>query len=215
MAISLIRQHLLIVVKLFKMRGKVIKFCEGAILPENLKTSAVREFLNNMITFEQQYKSDGRYLMQGLVNLLLNALYGIQIRKDNIEFYKCKFEHWMQTENKDNALDYWKLSNGNSSAKMEKDDRLDGDSDIKKTLPSHLGALILKNIKWFMNNSFREMNSSYKNIILYGDTNSMYIERKFSDVLEKACLMGYILWEGKNDHKPGGVFYGLFLAPKK
>ena len=36
--------------------------------------------------------------MQGLVKLLMNVLYGIQIRKDNNDMCKCKFEHWMQTE---------------------------------------------------------------------------------------------------------------------
>ena len=43
----------------------------------------------------------------------------------------------------------------------------------------------------------------------------MYIEKKYWDVLDKANLVGDILCQGKNDFKTGGIFYGLFLAPKK
>ena len=50
--------------------------------------------------------------MQGLVKLIMNNLYGVQIRRDIDESYKCKSQHWMETENDDNVLDYWKLPNG-------------------------------------------------------------------------------------------------------
>ena len=42
----------------------------------------------------------------------------------------------------------------------------------------------------------------------------MYIENKHSDKLDKAGLVGKNLLQGKNDYKDGGVWYGLFLAPK-
>ena len=42
----------------------------------------------------------------------------------------------------------------------------------------------------------------------------MYIEKKYWDVLDKANLVGEQLGQGKNDYKTGGIFYGLFLAPK-
>ena len=42
----------------------------------------------------------------------------------------------------------------------------------------------------------------------------MYIERKYWDLLDKAKLVGEELCQGKNDYKSGGIFYGLFLAPK-
>ena len=50
--------------------------------------------------------------MQGLFKLLMNALYGRQVRKDNNEFYKCKSQHWMETEYDDNVLENWKLQIG-------------------------------------------------------------------------------------------------------
>ena len=46
--------------------------------------------------------------MQGLVKLLKNSLYGVQIRKDKNEFYKGNSEHWMQTEYNEKVSDYWR-----------------------------------------------------------------------------------------------------------
>ena len=80
--------------------------------------------------------------MQGLVKLVLNSLYGAQIRRDINESYSCKSETWMKTESDENVLDYWRLSNGNCIVKMKKDDGLDDDCDIKNTLPADLGAFI-------------------------------------------------------------------------
>ena len=97
---------------------------------------------------------------------------------------------------------------------MKKDDGIDDDCDIKKTLPAQLGAFILNNSKRFMNNFVREINNFYNNSIYYGDTDSLYMERKYSDVLDKANSVGEDLWQGKNDYKTGGIFYGLYLAPK-
>ena len=87
--------------------------------------------------------------MQGLVKLLLNILYGVQIGRDIDEFYKCKSEHWMQTEYDEILLDYWRLPNGSYIVKIKKDDGLDGDTDVQNTLSSHLGAffnVILKEL---------------------------------------------------------------------
>ena len=42
----------------------------------------------------------------------------------------------------------------------------------------------------------------------------MYIEKKYWDVLDKATFVGKNLCQRKNDYKTGGIFYGLFLAPK-
>ena len=97
---------------------------------------------------------------------------------------------------------------------MKKDDGLDDDCDIKNTLPAVLGAFILSNSKRIMNNFVREINGFYNNSINYGDTDSLYIEKKYWDVLDKANLVGDGLCQGKNDYKTGGIFYGLFLAAK-
>ena len=42
----------------------------------------------------------------------------------------------------------------------------------------------------------------------------MYIGKKYWDVLDKANLVGEELCQSKNDYETGGIYYGLFLAPK-
>ena len=168
----------------------------------------------SLFAFRQKHKDEKNDLMQGLVKLILNSLYEVHIRRDINESYYCRSENWMQTEFDENVLDYWKLPIGNFIVKMKKDDGLDDDCDIKNTLPAVLGAFILSNSKRIMNNFIREINGFYNNNIYYTDTDSLYIEKKYWDVLDKANLVGEGLCQGKNDYESGGVFYGLFLAPK-
>ena len=139
--------------------------------------------------------------MQGLVKLFMNSLYGIQIRRDISESYYCKSETWMKTDIDENGLDYWRLPNGNYIVKMKKDNGLDDDCDIKNGLLAVLGAFILTCSKRIMNNFIREINVFYNNSIYYGDTDSLYIERKSWDVLDKANLVGEDFRQGKNDYK--------------
>ena len=144
--------------------------------------------------------------MQNLVELNMTNLYGVQILKDIKEFYKFISEHRMQTEYDDNVLDYLKLPNGNGVVKIKEDDALESDNDIKNTLPSHVGAFISRNTKRNKSYFIREINSFFNNSIYYGDMDSLYIEKKFWDVLDKACLVGDSLFQGKDDYKTGGTF---------
>ena len=75
-----------------------------------------------------------------------------------------------------------------------------------------LGAFILANSRRIMNKFIREINGFYNNNIYYTDTDSLYIEKEFWDVLDNANLVGDNLCQGKNAYQSGGVFYGLFLA---
>ena len=152
--------------------------------------------------------------MQGLVKLIINSLYGVQLRRDINESYYCISETWMRTEFDENVFDYWKLPNGNYIVKMKKDDGLNDDCDFKNTLPAVLGSFILSNSKRIMNNFIREINGIYKNSIYHGDTDSLYVEKKYWDVLDKANSVEE-LCQGKDDYKTGGFFYGLYLAPQK
>ena len=194
--------------------GRVVEIYEGVIYRENFKISPFRKVIEKLFALRQKYKDEHNDLMQKLVKLIMNSLYGVKIRKDIDQSYKCKSEPWMETEYDENVLDYWKLPNGNLIVKLKKDDGLEGDNDVKNTLPSHLGAFILSNSKRIMNNFIREINGFYNNSIYYGDTDSLYIEKKYWDVLDKAILVVKNLCHGKNDYKTGGIFYGLFLAPK-
>ena len=67
-----------------------------------------------------------------------------------------------------------------------------------------------------MNNCIHAIDGVYTNDVYYTDTNSLYIESKHWDKLNKAGLVGKKLLQGKNDYGPdSSIFYGLFLAPKK
>ena len=201
--------------EIVKIGGRVIEIYEGVIYRENFKISPFRKVIEELFALGQKYKEEHNDLMQKLVKLIMVSLYGAQIRKDINQAYKCKSQHWMETEHDGNVLDYWKLPNGNYIVKLKKDDGLEGDNDVKNTLPSQLGAFILSNSKRIMNNFIREINGFYNNSIYYGDTDSLYIETKYWDVLDKANLVGKNLCQVKNDYETGGIFYGLFLAPKK
>ena len=64
-----------------------------------------------------------------------------------------------------------------------------------------------------MNKFIHAIKGLYTNDVYYTDTDTFYIENKHWDKSNKAGLVGKILLQGKNDHKDGGIFYGLFLAP--
>ena len=200
--------------EIVKIGGKVVEIYEGVLYRENFKVSPFRKVIEKLFASRQRYKDEHNDLMEGLVELIMNSLYGVQIRKDIDQYYKCKSQHWMETENDENVLDYWRLPNGNNIVKFKKDDGLEEENDVKNTMPSHLGAFILSNSKRIMNNFIKEINGFYNNSIYYGDTDSLYIEKNYWDVLDKANLVGKNLCQGKNDYKTGGIFYGLFLAPK-
>ena len=87
-----------------------------------------------MFALGQKHKDEKNDTMQGLVKLILNSLYGVQIRRDNNESYYCKSEHWMQTEFDENYLAYWRLPNQIFFVKLKKDNGLDDDCDIKNSL---------------------------------------------------------------------------------
>ena len=120
----------------------------------------------------------------------------------------------MKTEFDENVLDYWNILDGTYIVKMKKDDGSDDDYVVKNILPAVLGDFILSNSERIMINFIREINEFYINSIIYRDTYSLYIKKKHWDVLHKANLVEEKLCQVKNDYKPGGIFYGLFLAPK-
>ena len=148
------------------------------------------------------------------MKLLMNALYGEQIRKDIEEKFVCKSELWMQTEYDEKVKDYWKISNINYIVKMIDDVGLEDEIKKIKTMPLHLGAFVLSDSKRNMNNFIHAINVFYTNDVYYTDVDSLYIENKHWDKLEKARLVGKNLLQGRNDYKDGGIIYGLFLAPK-
>ena len=113
---------------------------------------------------------------------------------------------------------YWirllKKTNWKAYGKIDKDNGLKVDNDVKNTLPGHLVSFNLSIEKRIMNYFIGEKNGSYNISIYFGDTDSLYIEIKYWDVLHKANLLGKKSCQGKNYYKTGGIFYGILLGPK-
>ena len=84
---------------------------------------------------------------------------------------------------------------------------------MKNIIPNRIRAFILSKSERILNNFIREINGFYNNSIYYGDTDSVYIEKKHWDVLGKVNLVGKKLCHGKKEYETGSIFYGLFLAP--
>ena len=144
----------------------------------------------------------------------MNSLYGENIRKDIEENFACKSVAWMMTENDERVKDYWKMSGINYIVKMVDDAGLENEVKKINTMPLHLSAFVLSNSKRIMNNFIQAINGFYTNDVYYTDTDSLYIESKHSEKIDKTGLVGKNLLQGKNDYKDGGFFYRLFLAPK-
>ena len=62
-----------------------------------------------MFALRQKYKNELNDLIQGLVELTINCLYGVQIRRDIDQSYEGKSQLWMATEYDDNVLEYWRF----------------------------------------------------------------------------------------------------------
>ena len=110
----------------------MIEIYEGVIYRENFKVSPFRKLIEKLFALRQENKDEKNDLMQSLVELIMNSLYRVQIRKDINESYYCKSETWLKKEFDENVSDYWRLPNEIYFVKMKKDDGLDDDCDIKK-----------------------------------------------------------------------------------
>ena len=152
------------------------------------------------------------------MKLLLSSLYGENKRKDIDENIACKSESWMMREYDEIVKDYWTESSINYIVKMIDDAGLEDEVKNLISMPRHLGAFVLsnskRNSKRVMNNFIHAINGFYTNDVYYRDTDSVNIESKHWDKLDKASLVDKNLLQGKSDYKVGGFFSGLFLAPK-
>ena len=73
-----------------------------------------------MVALRQKFKDEGNDLLQNIVKSNMNILFGVPIRKNNKEPYKCISHNWMETEHDDNDLDYGILPNKNYIVKFKK-----------------------------------------------------------------------------------------------
>ena len=185
--------------EIVKIRGKVIEIYESVIYRENFKVSTFRKVIDKLFALRQKYKDENNDVMQLLVKLLLNSLYGENIRKDIEEKFTCLSEAWMMSEYDERVKDFWKISDNNYIVKMIDDAGLEDEVKKISTMPLHLGAFVLSNSKRIMNNFIHAVDGFYSNVVYYTDTDSLYIENKHWDKLDKAGLVGKNLLQGKYD----------------
>ena len=104
--------------EIVKIGGKVIQIYEGVIYRENFEVNPFRKVIDKLFALRQKYKNDNNGVMQFLVKLLMNAMYGENIRKDIEEKFASKSEMWMRTEDDERVKSYWKISGINYFVKM-------------------------------------------------------------------------------------------------
>ena len=169
-----------------KSGGRVNENYEGVVYKENFKTNPFEKVISKLFASRQKYKEENNDVMQLLVKLIMNALYGEFLGEDITESYQCKSEMWMQTEYDERVLDYQKINCGNYISKMKDDQGLEDEVKKANTLPLQLAVFILSNSKRLMNNFKHAIDGFYSNDVYYTDTNSLYIENKHWDKLNKA-----------------------------
>ena len=147
------------------------------IYKENFKIPPFRKFIKDLFDLRLKYKGNGEEILQEMVKLIMNSVYGHTIRKDINEEYLCKSEHWMKTEFDERVKDYWKLRNGNYMVQLSLDEGFNSEVEEKNTMPSQLGAFILSNSKRIMNNFIRVIDGFKTNNAYYQDTDSLYIDK--------------------------------------
>ena len=83
----------------------MIEVDEGIFYRENFETSPLKIVIDKLFEIKQKNKHEKNNVMQLLVKLILNSLYGEQIRKDTEESYHRKSEKLMLTEHDERVLD--------------------------------------------------------------------------------------------------------------
>ena len=76
--------------QIVKIGGKVIEIFEGVIYREIFRECPFRKVIEKIFALRQKYKDEGNDVMQLLVKLLMNSLYGENIRKDIEEKFARK-----------------------------------------------------------------------------------------------------------------------------
>ena len=117
--------------EIVKIGGKVVEVYAAVIYLKNFKVSPSIEFIDKIFDLRQKNKDENNDVMQLIVKLIINSLYGEQIRKDIEKSFHCKFEHWMQTEFDERVSDYQKFIYGSYILKMKDDAGLD--DEVKKS----------------------------------------------------------------------------------
>ena len=69
-----------------KSGGRVSHFYEGVLYRKCFKASPFRKAIEKFFALRKQNKDEGNDFMQGFFKLIMNSLYGVQIREDINKF---------------------------------------------------------------------------------------------------------------------------------
>ena len=207
-----ITQHLTSVdiEQIVRIGGVILEFIEGFIC-DNLDNNPFTEYVQDLIEKRNEYKKQGKNILQLMCKDTVNGGYGSCIRQDINENYKCVTENWMNTEYDDRVKNYIPLENDNYMVNI-----VDHEGIMKiNSQPFQFGSMILSHSKRLMNDVILTLDGFKNNKIYYSDTDSVYIHKNDYNILDENGLIGKNLWQSKNDYgDSAGIVYGLFLAPK-
>ena len=71
--------------EMVKIGGKIKEIYEGIVYRTDFSLSSFKKVVDNLFELQQKYKDENNNVMQLLVKLFMNSLYGESIRKDNEE----------------------------------------------------------------------------------------------------------------------------------
>ena len=115
----------------------------------------------------------------------------------------------------DRVREWFPLKIGSLKVILENNEGVDDFDKTKSinTRPSHFGSSFLSSSKRLMNEVNNHVGANYSNSIYYGDTDSMYIQKYWSDLVDTGSV-GKFLGLGKSDYGIPGTTFVWFLAPK-
>ena len=213
-----ITQHLTSVdiEEVVRIGGIIKEFYEGFIC-DNLDYNPFKEYILDMTAKRNEYKKQGKNILQDMCKKISKGTYGGCIRCDIHEILKCVSENWMETEYDDRVKEDIPLKSGNYLVNVKDHNGVDDNVVSKKvnSQPFQFGSLILSHSKRLMNDVILALDGFKNNKIYYGDTDSVYIHKNDYNMLIEKGLVGKDLFQSKNDYgENAGIVYGLFLAPE-
>ena len=88
--------------------------------------------MDKSFELRQKIKNENNDVLQFLVKVIMNSIYGEQLRSDIEQSYQCKLVNWMMTEY-DESFRLWKKEFRKLYRKIESDNGLE--NELKKLTP--------------------------------------------------------------------------------
>ena len=146
---------------LLKFNWIVIEIYEGVSSKNSLKHQPFRIFVKKWFLVKKNtIKKEGIVLLEQLVKVKMNALFGQSIRKDIDVKYQLKSKKWMKIEWEVRIEEYQKLQNGGFNDKQENDEKM-----MTKRSPKSRNAVTLRS--FFQQGQKHESFSNDKRRIQY------------------------------------------------